>query len=217
MNLDKTEIINILKKSEMYKLVKQISDTMQGNTFHHHYYILYDLRTILGSSKKVYTEIGTYHGGSLSFMLQHDYDTEYICIDPCMYPDQSKNIENNIKKFNKYDRKVMLYKQFSNDKTLIEHLKTINFKTDILFIDGDHSENGVISDALLYKDFINPGGFIIFDDYNDELYSPDVKKAVDKIVNYLNNYEIIGDFENINEVYPSNITRINEFIVRKIN
>ena len=52
-----------------------------GVTWHCHYHLMYDLRTILGPDPKVYLEIGVYGGGSLAFMMQHPYETELHGVD----------------------------------------------------------------------------------------------------------------------------------------
>jgi predicted O-methyltransferase YrrM len=211
-------IVDKLLESTDYIRLKTITETMKGNTFHHHYYILYPLRTLLGSEKKTYTEIGTFHGGSLSFMLEHPFDTEYHCIDPCMYPNQYENIHENIKLFNVNNRIVKHHKEFSTNQTFINQLISSKFNTDILFIDGDHSFNAVVYDFLHFSQFVNSGGFIVFDDYNDLEFSPEVKIAVDTLQQkgFFKDYQVIGDFENIHKVYPSNLSRINEFIIKKI-
>jgi len=54
---------------------------------------------------------------------------------------------------------------------------------DVLFIDGDHSKNGVMRDYSMYEPLVRPGGAIIFDDYNDARWSPGVKVAVNRIAN----------------------------------
>ncbi len=212
-------INTILTTSQTYKRIEEIKNTMSGNTFHHHFFVLHELRTLLGDSKKTYTEIGTFNGGSLSFMLEHPFDTEYNCIDPCMYPDQERFINENIKKFNKYDRHVVLHKKFSHDSNFLNTFKKDpgSFKTDILFIDGDHSYNAVIRDFKNFEEFVNPGGFIVFDDYNDEKYSPEVKIAVDSLIPYFKEkeYVIIGDVENTQKVYPDYLERNNEYIIQK--
>jgi Methyltransferase domain len=41
-------------------------------------------------------------------------------------------------------------------------------EVDAVFIDGDHSYDGVMHDTLLAKALINPGGIIIWHDYNNE-------------------------------------------------
>lgn len=40
-------------------------------------------------------------------------------------------------------------------------------KLDFLFIDGDHTYEGVKQDFLMYKDFVSPSGWIAFHDIND--------------------------------------------------
>ena len=39
-----------------------------------------------------------------------------------------------------------------------------NTKVDFLFIDGDHTEEGVTADYMEYKEFVRPGGLIAFHD-----------------------------------------------------
>src|SRR5579863_4591001 len=132
-----------VKKSNSSHIVKSISDTMVGNTFHHHFHILYDIRTILGSDKKIYTEIGTYHGGSICTILQHPFETECHCIDPMVVGSNQLDLfDANLTKFNKYSRRVTLHRNYSTDPILLDCLK--EFKTDILFIDGDHTFQGVM-------------------------------------------------------------------------
>lgn len=213
------ELDNIIVNSDSVNIVKKISTEMFGNTFHHHYHILYDIRTLLGNKKKIYTEIGTYCGGSCSLMLQHEYDTEIHCIDPLHAIENQENFLNkNIEKFNKHNYKVNVHKKFSTDINFINYLKSINFKTDILFIDGHHSSEVVTSDFNYFKEFVNPGGYIIFDDYLDYVYSPEVRGAVDNIVNNIdrNQYEIIGTMPNIKKAHDIlNLTMLNEFILKK--
>lgn len=214
-------LTDIIKQSNSTDIVNYISKNMSGNTFHHHYHILYDIRTLLGSDKKIFTEIGTYCGGSLSLMLNHEYDTDIDCIDPLhVLPKQEQFVNENISKFNKYNKNIILHKEFSTNKDFHNNLVKNNFKTDILFIDGDHSYKGVLYDFYNYEIFVNSGGYIVFDDYLDYMYSPDVKKAVDFIVSKLDKtkYEIIGslpNFQNSFTNYTKEFTHLNEFIIKK--
>ena len=50
-----------------------------------------------------------------------------------------------------------------------------------LHIDGGHCDYDVWADLLLYERLVVPGGYIIFDDHNDKLYSPEVGPAVDDL------------------------------------
>ena len=89
-------------------------------------------------------------------------------------------------------------------------------KIDLLFIDGDHSFNGVIADFNMYGDLISVGGYVVFDDYNDNTYSPEVKQAVNSLLPNLVDYEIIGTLENILGAYPSELKEGNCFVIKKI-
>jgi len=53
-------------------------------------------------------------------------------------------------------------------------------KVNIVFIDGDHTENGVRRDIEAWIDHILPGGIIIFHDY-DSVYWGAIKDVVDVI------------------------------------
>ena len=193
---------------------------MEGSTFHHHIHILYSLRDLLNKEKAIYTEIGTFNGGSICLMLQNPLKTDIISIDPFHLDNTSINIvKNNINKFNKFGYNVNLTEKFSTDNDFINQLKKDNFKTDILFIDGDHSYNAVISDFKNFNEFVNSNGFIVFDDYRDVTHSAEVKKAVDHIVLMINEhklpFEIIGSPLNFNNVHPSELEYLNEFILKK--
>lgn len=202
----KEQLHNLNKNSNSLGLLREINKSIQERHFHEHTHILYDLRTFLGKSKKKYVEIGSYVGSSASLILKHSFDTDVICIDPCVletshyhgtdtqHKTLSKNLENN----NPHKRNVKIFKNFSYDQLPIDKIKNI----DILHIDGDHSYNAVIQDYNLYKDKLNSGGFVVFDDYHDKLYSPGVKRAVDFIVSQINKseYDIIGCLDNYHKV-----------------
>jgi cephalosporin hydroxylase len=213
------KLIEVITNSNSNDIVKTISNTMHGKTFHHHYHILYDIRTLLGNQKKIYTEIGTFCGGSLSLMLNHIFPTEINCIDPLhVYNDQFDIVNMNIKKFNIHNYNVNIHRNFSNDPQFIQYLKSINFTTDILFIDGDHTYNGVINDFNIFSEFVNNGGFIVFDDYFDYKYSPEVRSAVDNIIKNIdiNKYEVYGTIKNIKNSYDIlGLENLNEFILYK--
>jgi cephalosporin hydroxylase len=205
----------LLTTSTAYERIPDVIKRMKGKTFHHHFFVLWELRTLLGEGKKTYTEIGTYHGGSLSFMLEHPFDTEYVSIDPC-HQGSEHYISENIKTFNKFDRKVTHHKKFSFDTDLIQSLRDSGFKTDILFIDGDHRKEYLYKDFYLYQEFVNPGGYIVFDDYNDP-DSPDVKPVVDdlKEKGHFNGYIDYGFVKNVQKVHPVEFELNNEYIIQR--
>lgn len=198
--------------------------------FHEHTYILYDIRTLLGEKIKTYMEIGSYVGSSASLILQNPFPTKLICIDPCTLNrnhyngtmDQYSTLKMNLKKNNINNCDFTIERYLSTDTNLLNKFKNNNLKIDILFIDGVHRYDEVVQDWNNYKDFVNPGGFIVFDDYCDKTHSPEVRQGVDDIVKNLNTdiYEIIGTLDNIHKIGHNNINYkypniINEFIIYK--
>jgi hypothetical protein len=138
-----------------------------------------------------------------------------------------QNIDDAVNIFKKYScpfelmHCVSTYPMKPEDANLltIQKLKEVVSEIDILFIDGNHNYNYVINDFNNYKDFVKKGGYIIFDDYIDFQYSPEVHSAVNYVVENLlhDEYEIIGSlvYEQIKETNIPNFPSSNEFILRK--
>ena len=61
-----------------------------------------------------------------------------------------------------------------------------------MFIDGDHSKQGVIDDFINYKDFVQDNGIIVFDNYKD----PNWKEVQEGVKYILENYgyKLIQEF-----------------------
>jgi len=199
-------------------MVNNIIDNMENKSFHNHYHILYDLCNSFNHNEITYLEIGTFAGGSASLVSSNPKVRNVYSIDLGSPIDKEIPIRN----VNKFKNKQCLYEYFqgsSFDETLISLVKKTVKSVDILFIDGDHSYEGVLNDFKNFSDLVKPSGYIVFDDYMDNIYSPNVKPAVDYIVLELlnNEYEIIGSL-----VYPElKLTNIdkpssNEFVLKKI-
>jgi hypothetical protein len=74
-----------------------------------------------------------------------------------------------------------------------EIAKTWLPKLNVLFIDGDHTYEGVMKDFASWFPHVAPGGMILFDDYNE---ATGVKKFIDEIVkdhNCLINHQVDGE------------------------
>lgn len=52
---------------------------------------------------------------------------------------------------------------------------------DLIFVDGDHSRNGVRGDIEAWMGFVKPSGIIVFHDCDDPGF-PEVRKAVDELI-----------------------------------
>jgi hypothetical protein len=54
-------------------------------------------------------------------------------------------------------------------------------KVDFLFIDGDHSYEGVRQDYEMYREFVKPGGWIGFHDISDTEFHRSANCRVDRL------------------------------------
>ncbi len=213
--------MNLKPTQTSLDIVREIATSV--STFHHHYHILYDIANTFGNKNINYVEIGAYAGGSSCLMLQR-LNTNIISIDLGEPIPKAVVFENIIKykNNNNYYKYIQSNSQSIETKNkVIEVLNDSNVgcsnKIDILFIDGDHSFYGVVADFNLYCDLVNVGGYIVFDDYNDSVHSPDVKKVLDEIIlPNLVDYEVIGTFENILNAYPSELKDGNCFVIKRI-
>lgn len=165
-----------------------------------------------------YLEIGVHNGGSMSMLLASHQAVNMYGIDlfEDMY-DIDKHL--NAEKFVTYQ--YFRRDNLSNHKTTLNLNKlketyknnsTINLiqgnsyfddteekfkhaiggdKLDLLFIDGDHTLDGVKNDYLRYSKFVRDGGYIIFDDYHHAV----IKEYVDEILENDKSLELIYKFK----------------------
>jgi len=212
------------------EILKSIANGMQGKTFHHHLHILYDLRSSLGpdpEKKKKYLEIGTYNGGSACLMMLHPFPTDIYCIDPLNLPGSKGRIEDpplnlssseeqfditlkNFNKFNIFQREVKVIRGYSSDfDRVLRPVYSDGLTFDLILIDGSHKYQDVINDFVNYYSLLNQQGYLVFDDYHDKGYSPEVRVAVDHIVQgiksekFLGKFEIIGCLKNVSNASPN--------------
>jgi len=177
------------------------------------YYIM-SLFKLVKDDVKVYAEIGTLWGGSAGMILKlANTDTELFCIDlfngyynkPTVSNDWNKCsksingdnhldfVKTNLNKFNDNTNKIHYLKGSSYDKKTVSTFKSYEKKVDFFFIDGDHSDIGVVNDFMMYKNFINRGGIICFDNYGGTAW-PGVKKGLDNLNFVEHGFNIIGEF-----------------------
>lgn len=214
-----------MKENNNFKITKDsleknkyISDNMEGKTFHLHTHILYDIRTHLGDELKNYLEIGSFAGGSMSLISSHPSPTNCITVD-LGYPINKEVVEFNVSKFKNKNSTFKYIQGNSQSIETVNRVKSEYDSFDFLFIDGDHSTNGVLLDFQNYSPLVKKGGYICFDDYLDWEFSPQVRGAVDSIVKNLdeNEYNVIGlvSYEHLNEF--TELDSNNIFIIQKIN
>ncbi|WP_342320981.1 class I SAM-dependent methyltransferase [Kosakonia sp. BYX6] len=142
-------------------------------------------------------EIGVWKGKSSAFMNNIcERKRRIISIDPMELANQQLELEF-------YHQhifpEVTLVRGYSERS--IERVMALEPKTILLHIDGGHLKQHVLADFLLYSPTVVSGGFIVFDDYRDFTYSPEVGPAVDllRAGGFFNGFDVIGSvpgFEN---------------------
>jgi len=205
----------MLTTEESNKIVIDISKKIK--TFHHHYHILYDIANLFDNC--IYLEIGAYAGASACLMLNNEKVKKVISVD-LGHPINQSEVLKNIKSYMGHTNYNYTYVQgSSSSKKVLDDVKEIlkNETIDILFIDGDHTYNGVKNDFETYSVLVSKGGYIIFDDYHCK-QSPEVKKYIDYLIEsdfILNNYDVIGCISNEIGAKPKTLKTSNEFILKK--
>jgi predicted O-methyltransferase YrrM/uncharacterized protein YifN (PemK superfamily) len=194
-------------------LVHEISRHINDQTFHHHYHVLYDIANTFAREHSIdYLEIGCYAGGSACLMLQRPH-TQVTSID-LGWPVSPDTVQANVARLNHCGNSFRYIQGNSSDPGIIDQARDRLY--DILFVDGDHSYHGVWRDFMAYHDMVKPGGYLVFDDYNDTKHSPAVHSAVDHIANQCrNSWEILGTVPNDLEARPKEIQQGNCFIMRR--
>jgi hypothetical protein len=135
-------------------------------------------------------EIGVWKGKSLTLMRRlTPSPAKVIGIDPCELPGQDEEIDY-------FWRDVFpdcrIVKRYS-EEALPDTLK-LSHAFKLLHIDGGYTRKHIWTDFLFYERFVVPGGYIVFDDYADHEYSPEVGPAVDALreAGLFEGYRIIG-------------------------
>ena len=81
------------------------------------------------------------------------------------------------------------------DKTETNFKEELNsHELDLLFIDGDHTLDGVKNDYVRYSKYVKKGGYIIFDDY----HHPIIKEYCDKLLKENSSIKLITKFKSFN-------------------
>lgn len=142
-------------------------------------------------------EIGVWKGKSLALMRHFSPpSTRVIGVDPCTFENQQSEIEYFQERlFPETD----LIVGFSQEK--IADVLNLSRRFKILHIDGGHKSANVWMDFLIYERFVVSGGYLVFDDYADRFFSPEVGPAVDRMreLGLFAAYDDIGpvpDYEN---------------------
>lgn len=136
--------------------------------------------------KPLIVEVGSAHGASSIILAEaaEELDGLLFCIDP--FPEDYLGQE----KFGDYARK-QFKKNIKPYGSTVWHLDMgssqaaskfmdNSSKIDVLFIDADHSYEGVARDCQMLLSYLRSGGYVAFHDYNNQGAFPGVKQAADE-------------------------------------
>lgn len=143
-------------------------------------------------------EIGSYLGGNFYAMCKLSNPLGIkISLDCPLYQNQSVIIKLNdtYTKMKSFAEDVYLVHTDSHATETKNQISSIlnKDKLDFLFIDGDHTYEGVKQDFEMYSTFVKKGGYIGFHDINDTEYHRNLNCHVAKFWNELN-YNIKIEF-----------------------
>lgn len=121
-------------------------------------------------SKRNFLEIGSFEGRSTCWFLQNGLadDGSMTCIDtftPYWYKEGNllekfqANVDEAKKKYQKVSTLAM------NSPQALAQLLQQKQEYDFIYIDGDHSPSGVLTDACMAWGLLRKGGIMLFDDY----------------------------------------------------
>jgi glycosyltransferase involved in cell wall biosynthesis len=93
----------------------------------------------------------------------------------------------------------------SSSSEMLEKIKNLNTKFDLIFIDGDHTYDGVKRDFVIYKEFLNDKGIIAFHDILDTDFHKSHNCNVDLFWNEIKKNYNYKEFIDISDGEDSNI------------
>ena len=231
MLADKINNYYQMHKNELHQMFKRNEDQIDGRICHPSIKCIFILLKFIDIEN--YMEIGVHNGGSMSMVIAGEQNVNLYGIDlfEDMY-DKTKHLndekfktyqyfkrddlsmaktQSNLNKLKKmYDNKSNLNLIQGNtyfDKTETNVRSVIlDNKMDILFIDGDHTYDGVKNDFERYHKYVKTNGYIIFDDY----HHPIIKEYVDELLLNNKDLELIVVFQDDN-------TAGKDIIIKKLN
>lgn len=233
--------LNLQQLQKTLDISIEISKTMGGcedpnfKRIHHHnhHIVLYIKDYVMKEKCKNYFEIGTHYGHSVCNILQSRYKSKIVTCDlflkghsiapDCKIKDVEMLARQNVSRFNKNNHDCVILRGNSySDNMFNRVVQQFPDGIDLLFIDGDHKRFGVTSDFEKYFPLVNPGGYIVFDDYLPYEWKGIKREcpvAINDLVNkYKNHLEVIGlidDLVGCNKLKNLNESKNCDFIVRK--
>jgi len=139
---------------------------------------------LLAKERKCMLEIGSYIGASaccFAASLKEANSGKLICIDTWNNDSMTEGNRDTWQEFqdntSSYITHIVPIRGFSVD--MVNEVATYVNSLDLLFIDGDHSYEGVKADLEAYKRFLRPGSIVVF---HDSGWAEGVKRVIEEDV-----------------------------------
>jgi hypothetical protein len=187
---DVQEAAACLRSAEA-RMIGRIAGDVEDHVLN--YYMVHHSSRQCEAVNAAHAEIGILFGGGLLMMLQalRSADSRHmaLAIDPLDgyygqnldpfsgLPISSENVEENIRRLGFEMDRVHLLKLRSESPEALAAAS--RFSLASLWIDGDHSYEGVKRDWQNYSPLVMPGGYVLFDNYHDGYY-PGVDRFLDR-------------------------------------
>jgi cephalosporin hydroxylase len=150
-------------------------------------------------------EIGALYGVSLAILYNNAItrfaQVKVVCLDPFdgYYGKALDALLNQPVNDLTFIRNMRLANVPESDYQVIKHYSTTpeafaaakDLAINLLVIDGDHSYEGVKYDFDTYFPLLQPGGYVVFDDYNAKEW-PGVQQFIDKDLQAAPDFEYLG-------------------------
>ncbi|HUS88892.1 MAG TPA: class I SAM-dependent methyltransferase [Desulfosporosinus sp.] len=142
----------------------------------HHLQLIEVLKERFGEKPIVGIETGTYCGDSATQILNNTNCTKLYTIDPWLHgegkefeagepqPYHDKNMSFALRRMEQFGDRVEIMRMTSEAAYHELLLRDPEFKVNFVWIDGDHSKEGVTTD-IAFENIILPGGLIGGHDY----------------------------------------------------
>lgn len=140
-------------------------------------------------------EIGSLYGGTLWYWSHLPHIDTLVAVDlPSDWPAVAAGVREARESWPEWmaDRVKLLDLPFdSQDPDTVDQVQGLGQPIDMLFIDGDHSYDGVRADWLTWSPLVRPGGTVAFHDTwpNHDRTEPGVTRWVDELRHHLPSIE----------------------------
>jgi len=184
------DVAQVLSKTED-RMVGRIAGDVDDHVLS--YFMIFCSSDLSAANTVAHSEIGVLFGGGLLMMLHalrsSGSDHWAVAIDPfegyygekfdpvTRLPVTIDNVKANIGRLGFQTDRVRLVKARSESPEALQAAHAFSLAS--LWIDGDHSYQGIKRDWQNYSPLVIPGGYILLDNYNDGLF-PGVDKFVDQ-------------------------------------